>query len=890
MRFATGVYRLLLLAYPRSFRRRFADSMTDTFVDDLANARRGGGTAAWKVWMWAIADAVRFGTAERLEAVRRALRRGRAPEPGHSLERSRDSIVATIIQDIRYAIRGFRKAPGFALLAALTLALGVGANTSIFSLVNGVVLRPLPYERPDEIVTLWGIDGRSKDVMMQVREASSLEGVAGYSYVALGLIGVGEAEEIPGLEITPNHFAILSVPPALGRIFTEEEGVPGHDPVVILSHDLWQARFGADDAVVGKRIQLGSELRTIVGVMPAAHQPLIRGTRFWIPKTVDPSDFSDYAGTAGTSLVARLAPGATLESAGAEVRGIAGRLRAESPEVYSEEWVAASTPEPLHRTIVGDAERILWVLLGAVGFVLLIACTNVANLLLARAGARRHEIAVRTALGASRGRVVRQLLTESTLLGLVGGALGVGAAALSMTLLVQWLPRETPRLEAIAVDGRVLAVALVVSLLAGLSFGLAPAFRATRQTLQGPLGDSSRSATSGRGRHRFQNGLVATEIALSVVLVVAAGLMLKSFWKMQSVDLGFHADEVLTMRLSPPPSRYTSVAEFEEYYRGVQEEVGAVPGVLAVGAVSGLPMSGGQPATLFRLADVPEDEDQPRRYSNFQFVTPGYLRSMGIPLVAGRWLEDSDRQDAPMVGVVNQTMAREAWGDEDPIGRRLQLFGHIDLTVVGVVGDAHQFAPNVEIRPEVYFSATQLPWASTLYLTVHTDGDPADLIASVKSAVWSVDADVPVSRIRPMEDVVAGSVAVTRFVALLLGGFGALALVLASLGVYGVMSYVAGQRTQEIGIRLALGADANQVVRASMLRGMLPVAVGLVLGIAGAVASTRLLSRLLFEVEATDLATFAVLPVLLALVAAAAVWLPARRAASVDPLVALNTE
>jgi putative ABC transport system permease protein len=881
------IYRAMLLAYPRRYRVRFAAGMCETFDDALDAARAEGSLAVCRLWLFAALDSLRIGAAERFGP-----RESGSPDPrrGHSRWHAGDGLVRTALQDVRYALRGFRRAPGFTIVATLTLALGVGANTAIFSVVNGVVLRPLPYGQPRQIVSLWNGSTRSKEVMVAVREATSLAGVTGYSNVRLGLIGSGEAEEILGARVTPNHFTVLRVPPFLGRTFTEDEGVPGRDDVVILSHGLWQRRFGADSSVVGSRIQLGANARTIVGVLPRGYRPITRGWQFWIPITIDPSDFSDYSGTAGTVLLARLRPDVTLEAARDEVRTIAARVAEEAPEVYTEAWINASTPVPLRETMVGDVEQALWVLLGAVGFVLLIACANIANLLLVRGCGRRKEFAIRTALGAARARVTRQLFTESALLGLIGGSVGLGAGALSVQVLVGTLPSSLPRTDAIAVDGVVLAFTLGVTVVASVVFGLVPALRSTRVNLQDSLKDADRSVPLGQRRHRFQHGLMAAEVALAVVLVVGAGLMVKSFWKLQQVDPGFDPANVLTMRLSPPPSRYTGGPQVRAYFRQVLEEVRAVPRVESVGAAAFLPMTGSSTATIYKVEGKPLPEGTPRRYANVQFVTPGYLETMGLPLVSGRWINESDRDGSPIVGVVNETMAREAWSEGDPIGAKVQMFGSVDFTVIGVVGDLRQYAPDVDVRPEAYFSAEQVALSPNLYLTIRTAGDPGNSIAAVKNAAWNVDRDVPISRVRTMEDVVSRTVADSKFFAVLLTAFGVLALVLGTVGVYGVMSYVVGQRTHEIGIRIALGADTGQVLRTSMLRGMVPVAVGVALGVLGAMASTRLLANLLFEVAATDLATFALVPLILALVAAAATYFPARRAANVDPMISLNAE
>jgi putative ABC transport system permease protein len=885
-----GLYRALLLAYPRSYRRRFARAMCHTFDDALADARQRGTGALAMTWLRALGHALRFGVAERIEAMApRPMRPGR-DDGRRPRSRGGDDIWRTTLQDVRYALRGFRRSPGFTVVAVLTLALGVGTTTAIFSVVNGVVLRPLPYDQPDRLVTLWGRDTETKNVLVGLREARSLAAVTGYSNVRLGLIGSGEAEELSGARVTPNHFSVLRVPPYLGRTFTDDEGTPGRDDVVILSYSLWQRRFGGDPSVLETRIQLGPTARTIVGVMPPDHRPMVRGWQFWIPITIDPTDFRDYSGTAGTLLLARLRPDVTLEAARAEVRAIAARLAEEAPEVYTEDWIAASAPMRLRETMVGDVQHALWILLGAVGLVLLIACVNIANLLLVRGRARRRELAIRAALGAARSRMTRQLFTESGLLGLIGGALGLGAGTLSVRLLAGALPASVPRTDAITVDGVVLVFALAVTVGASIGFGLLPALRSTRVDLQDSLKAASRNAWDGGRRHRLQHGLVVAEVALAVLLVVGAGLMIKSFWRLQHVDPGFNPENVSTMRLSPPATRYPEAEQVRRYFRRVHEELLAVPGVESVGAAAFLPMTGSSAATVYEVRGKPLPEGAPRRYANVQFVTPGYRTVMAVPLLSGRWLDETDRDGAPLVGVVNETMAREAWGDEDPIGATVQMFGSVDFTVIGVVGDVHQHAPDVVTRPEVYFAAEQVSMSSNLYLTIRTVDDPVASIAALKNAVWNVDHDVPISRVQTMQEVVSHTVADSRFLAILLGAFGLLALLLGTVGVYGVMSYVMGQRTHEIGIRIALGADTGRVLRGSMLQGMVPALLGVVLGVFGAVASTRLLSGLLFAVAPTDLSTFAFVPLLLVSVAAGAIYLPARRAANVDPMTSLNVE
>ncbi len=797
-----------------------------------------------------------------------------------------------LLHDTRFGLRNLGKAPGFAAVALLTLALGIGANAAIFSVLNGVVLEPLPYRDSVELVQLWSGRSISPENLVRLRaEADAFAGISGYFAIHGALTGAGDPVELAGATVAVNHFSVLGVSPVLGRGFTPEEQEPDRGHVAIISHGLWQRRFAGDATILGRNIDLVGTGRTVIGVMPEGHRPLAGAIDFWIPQVLDPSNFSEYSGTASTFAVARLAPGVTIDQATAELQGIARQISAEVGGIYDEGWIALATASPLQDAIVGGVTGGLYMLLGAVVCVLLIACANVANLLLARGSAREREIAVRMALGAGRRRVVRQLLTESATLGIAGGALGLGVAWLLLDVLRSW-PTGLPRMESVSIDGRVLLFSFGLSIVASLVFGIAPALRVTQGELAGSLKDGGRSSSQGAGRLRLNRGLVVAEIALSVVVMAGAGLLLRSMWQMWQVDLGFDPGRVVTMRvLIPDSSRHATPALRASFFEQIDRRVAELPGVDRAGFVTFLPMTRGLPSATYERPDQPVPEGTSKPFANFQLVTPGYFEAMSIPLTRGRRIEWSDRSDTPLVGVINDALARLAFGEEDPLGKRIVMFGGgADFTVVGVVSGSRQYRPDREPQPEVYIAYDQLRWLPSMFLTVRTHADPRTLASEVREAIWAVDRNVPISEVQTMESIVSGSTGETRMFASLLLGFGGLALLLGAIGVYGVLSYVVSQRTHEIGIRIALGADRGQIMKSALGWALRPVLLGVGIGVAGAFAVTRLISGFLYGVGASDPLTFVAVPLLLTIVALSASYLPARRAARTDPLVSMRAD
>jgi len=799
-------------------------------------------------------------------------------------------MVSDLWQDIRFGVRALARRRTFTVVAALTLALGVGANTAMFSVLDNVMFKPLDYPEPDQIVQVWNWRPMSKSTLLEVEQnVASFSAVSGYVTEGFALTGDGMAEEIPGAQVSPAHFTVLGVQPAMGRAFRPEESVPGRADVAILSHELWRTRYTSDPGVVGRTIVLGGSPTMVVGVMPEGYRSIQPGWRIWVPLTIDPEDFGDYQGNAGTTIMARLTPGASPAQAGIELAPIAQALQDGTPGTYGDQFMADATAIPLLDARVGSVRPTLWLLLGGVGLVLLIACANVGNLLLAQGASREREMAVRKSQGATGSRLVRQLLTESALLGIGGGVLGMGMAVTLISILRYQLRGGVPRGDAIGVDYRVLLFAAAISLATAMIFGLAPALRAAGSDVTTSIKEGGRRG--GRQRSRGMNRtLVGFEIALSLVLLAGAGLLLKSSWHLQNVDLGFRTENVLTMRVTPPEGRYTESAVRAQYYRDIEARVGAVPGVTSVGSLWFLPMTNGHISTLYDVKDRPRAEGSERSYAMAQLLTPGVLDALDIPLIRGRWIEESDLPDAPWVGVINESMATEAFGTDDPIGKEMEMFGNLSFTVVGIVGDIRQYSPDEAPRSEVYFSTFQYQDVPSAYLTIRTSGDPTASIPAVRAALAEVDIDVPVSRIDTMEDVISRANSTSRLVTLLFSLFAGIALLLGAVGVYGVISHTVSERTYEIGVRIAMGARSGTVVREVIRSAATPVLVGLTVGLAAAFATTRLLSSLLFEVQPADPAVLIVVTAVLGLSALAACALPARRAAHIDPARCLNTE
>ncbi|MCA1619679.1 MAG: ABC transporter permease [Acidobacteria bacterium] len=811
--------------------------------------------------------------------------------------------MRTILRDVRYGLRVLAKAPGFTAVAVLAIALGVAANTAIFSVINAVLLEPLPYTEPGRLVSLWEMN-RARDARQNVLSPANLidwkeqsgvfEDVAAFTDGAANMTGGGDPEEVVVGYVTPNLFPLLGAEPIKGRGFSPDDAEPGAARTVVLSHGLWRRRFGSDPGVVGKTFNLSGAPVTVVGVMPARFQWFIRrGSRTAAP----PEMWSPFALTDAhrkrqgryMSAVARLKEGVTRERAELELNHIAARLEAQYPE-FNKGWGAEVVL--LRDQFAGPIRPVLWVLLGAVGFLLLIACANVANLLLARGATRQKEIAIRTALGAGRARVVRQLLTESLLLAVAGGALGLLLAWWGVELLVAMSPRDVLDLGGVGVNVPVLVFTLGVSLLTGVVFGVVPAFEASRVSTSESLKDGTKGTTAGKRGGRLRGAFVVAEIALALVLLVGAGLMLKSFARLRSVDPGFEPDHLLTMRVNLPARKYTEDAQVIAFTRQATERLAALPGVTAAGAVNYLPFAGPGAATDFKIVGRPDPPPGEEPDTDVRVTDENYFRAMGVPLLGGRMYTAQESAERGRVAVVTRSFAEKYFPGEDPIGKRLVVNMKDEpnpTEIVGVVGDLKLDSLDEQPQPTVYWPHAELVYSNMTFV-VRTSGDPAALAGAARAAIQSVDADQPVADLRTMNHFLAESVARARFAATMLGVFAVLALVLAGVGVYGVMSYAVAQRTHEIGVRVALGAQGRDVLRLVVGHGMALAGAGLAAGLLGAFALTRLLSSLLFEVSATDLATYATLTGFLLVVALLACLVPALRATKVDPMVALRYE
>jgi putative ABC transport system permease protein len=869
---------LLRLMLPREYRDQVLGDVREAYDRDV----RDRGTAFARSQLWREALSVQ---SFRLRWETRGLRTA-----SRTTTSKRIRPLHSFLGDIRYATRVLARARGYTAVAVITIALGVGANSAIFSVIDGVLLKPLSYHEPDRIVCVWPQLAFNKSLVDRFEQRTrSFSGLSATATETFSLTGEGEPEELIGAVVSVNHFTVMGSQPVLGRAFIAKEEMPGGGNVVLLSHRLWTRRFGSDPAIVGKSITLGGggkESRIVIGVMPADYHPLESSWSVWVPMEVDPTDFPDYAGTARYHVIGRVAPGVTLEAANTEVHSLA--LEFHSDNTWIPEYlVQASGVVSVRDALVGDIRPRLLLLLAAVGLVLLVACTNVANLLLARGAGRQRELAVRVALGASRWRVMRQLLTETTVLGLLGGAVGFVGAAWTVSLVTGNMPVELPLVDAVGIDVRVLLFTLGITLLASLLFGLLPAVRATTNEVGSSLKEGTRHMTA-VGSQRLRMTLVVTETALAVVLVIGAGLMVKSASLLQRVDPGFDHEQLLTLRASPPAIRYRESSDLRAYYAQVDAAVEAVPGVVGLGMVNYLPMTGATSGMLWDIQDEQRPEGTPMPRANASSVTPGYFRTMRIPLLQGREFDAADRADGEPVMIVNQSMARQVAPDGNPLGKRVGGFaGDTYFTVVGVVGDIRQYQLDVDAQPEMFFPYQQ--WSSSrMYLLVRTAGTSADMIDAVKRAVWSVDGDVPISRVRTMDEVVNRTMAESRFFTQLLTGFALLALALGAVGLYGVMAYTVARSTHEIGIKVALGAPVLAVSRAIVGRGLFLVSVGVLLGLGGAWAATRVLSSYLFGVSTTDTTVFLGVPAILIAVALLASYVPARRAMQVDPMVALR--
>jgi len=804
--------------------------------------------------------------------------------------------VSGMIQDLRYAVRQLRKSPGFTAVAVITLALGIGANTAIFSMINTVLLRPLPYKNAAALVKIWGTNPKKgidvdaiapadfEDLRSQSR---AFEDIGASTDQVYNLTNAGDPESLPGYQLSANFFSLLGVDPVMGRTFSAGEDTLGHDHVVVLSYRLWQRRFGGNAGILGKAISLNGEPYTVIGVMPEGFYFPVPDNELWTPMVVPAGALNDRSARF-LRVWARLKPSISQQQAQAESATIAARIEALHPDT--------NTGQGAHLVSVEEEETrdirpALLALMGAVGFVLLIACANVANLLLARSAKRRGEIAVRAALGASQLRLVQQFVTESILLGLVGGALGVFLASLSVNMLVRMFPPTVsnlniPRVESIPIDGRVLGFALVVSLLTGLLFGIAPALR-SRINLREGLQDASRGSRGSRNG-TYRSALVVSEVALSLVLLVGAGLLVRSFVDLLGRKLGFTADGVLTFRVILPDAKYPSEPQQRNFTDQVLRGVRALPGVRSVGGVTFLPLSGWYAVRTFSIPGRPAEKEAPVVWSA---ASPDYFHTMEVTTLRGRTFTEQDLASGEPVVVVSQAFAQQYWPDRDPIGEQMTLqYDKTPRRVVGVVGDVRHFGASSDATPQVYVPYQQA-LASLMCFVVRTSlSNPLSLASGVQRVVWSVDKDQPLTHVLTMDQLVSESIAPQRVLTLLLAVFAGLALVLAAVGVYGVMTHSVVERTREIGIRMALGAGRQEVLWLVIARGMALTVAGVAVGAAGAWGLTRFLTTMLYGVRPTDPTTFVVVSVALTATAFVASYIPAYRATKVDPMVALRYE
>jgi len=815
----------------------------------------------------------------------------------------RTTEMSMLIQDLRYGIRMLVRSPGFTIVVVLTLALGIGANTAIFSVVNSVLLAPLPYPGASRLISVYQktADGNynvfsTPNFLAWRDQVRSFEQFGAVRPAAFNLSGGDRPERIIGANVSVGMLRLLGVNPILGRMFLDEEDQPGGQRVVILSFGFWQRRFGGDPAVLGKPMTLNGASYTVVGVMPLGFKLLQGDHELWAPLQLNPADVNGAArGIHWIWGLARLRPGISPEQAQKEADNIAHRLGQEYPQTDVGQGLLLV---PLIDDLVGSIRPVLWILLGAVGLVLLIACANVANLLLARASVRQREIALRVALGASRARTVCQLLTESFLLAALGGTIGLAIAFRSVPALVSLAPAASiPRAGDIAVDGKVLIFTLIVTVVTGLIFGVVPALQASKCDLNEILKQSGRSSGSNLTHRRVRSALVVSEVAVAVMLLVGAGLLLRSFVSLRNVNPGFDPSHILSLQISVPGSKLSG-EQSTELRREVVERVAALPGVASAAVTRDLPLNGVDPSLFFSIEGRAPVAPGKEPVARWRVTTPGYFRTMGISLLAGRDFMDQDTPTSDGVAIISQAMARQYWPHEDPIGKVIRP-GYPGVsklcTIVGVVGDVRQFLA-IDEPPTAYYPYSQIPASlgpiifGRITLVVRAASDPSSLANAIRQEIHSIDSDAPVYQVSTMDQLLAGATTSTRFQMVLLGIFAAVGLLLAAVGIYGLISYSVTQRTREIGVRMALGAGRSDVLRLVVRQGVILSLIGVGVGLGAALGLTRLMSSLLYGIAPTDLATFALVPLGLIVVAVLASYIPARRATRVDPIVTVRYE
>jgi len=863
------VYRSLLLAYPEDFRSEYGREMVTVFRDNLRRNRGLPGAIAF--WIRILADVASTAPGEHVDTLRR---------------------------DLQYAFRMMCGRPSYTLLALIALALGIGATSAIFSVVNGTLLRPLPYHDAQRLVWISGTNppagikeesASGPDFLDWRGQNRSLEDVACFSGWQPVLTGQGAPERIPGGRVSATLFRLLGVPALRGRTFGPEDDQPGKSQAVVLSYGLWQRSFGGVPQVVGKSITLNGDLFTVVGVMPATFlYPSASASEIWT--VYDTASLSKRGRRADhLGVIGRLKNGIELSQALADLNAVAAALEARYPETNTNWRIVAM---PLLDRAIGRMKPALYVLFGAVGLLLLIACTNVASLLVVRGMARQKEIALRAALGAARRRVVRQLLTESVLLAAIGGALGLAVAWIGVKGLVAVSPADIPRIRNVGIDGVVLGFTSLVSILTGVFFGFVPALQLSQPDVAETLKEGSRGATQGRRSTRARNVLTVSELSLAAVLLIGAGLLVRSYLRLLAVNPGFRTEQLLTFRLSLPAAKYSDDVRIAAFYERALQRIRAVPGVVDVGAASDPPFLAANYLS-FRVqgrAPLPPGANQDAQTS---VATPDYFKVMGVPLVRGRLFSERDSRQATLAAVISESMARRYWPNEDPVGRRIAIDGSDNhpnwREIIGVVADTRSESLGELPYPQLYLPYAQLPQRS-MTVMVRTAGKPLSVLPDIRAALYSVDQEQPLHAVSTMEEILSASIAQQRLSMLLLFVFALLALVLAGVGVYGVMSHIVGQRTQEIGIRMALGARPLDVLRMIMGQGMTLAAIGILAGALAAVGLARLIAGMLYGIEATDPATFVSVVAVLAAASFLACYVPARRATRVDAAIALRCE
>ncbi len=817
--------------------------------------------------------------------------------------------MESLLQDLRFGVRTLLKNPSVTAVAIIALALGTGANSAIFSVVNAVLLRPLPYQNPESIVLVWGKNATTSRDAISVRDFldyrsqnSAFAEMTSFAYDDFNLSTADEPEHIQGAMVSANYFGVLGTNFPQGTAFRPEDDQPGAGRVAIISNGLWKRRFGSDPNLVGQPILLNGASFLVTGIAPANFQSpspednpqvwvplsLDGGDRLRVPASVSPATLTNRRSRFLIG-IARLKPGVTPKQAQTDLDATATQLEQQYKDTNAGIGVSVVS---LREHIIGKIEPALVVLLAAVGFVLLIACANVANLLLARAAARQKEIAIRTALGAGRLRLIRQLLTESVLLSVLGGAFGLGLAYVEIRLLLGLNPTNIPRLSDIGIDGRVLGFTFLIAILTGIIFGLAPALQASKTDLNETLKEGARGSTGGISGRRVRSLLVVCEVALTVLLLIGAALMLKSFSSLQRVNPGFNPANTLTMMINLPAAKYSDDHQVQAFFEQVLNRVSVLPGVQAAGAVTSVPLTNTSIIRLRFIVDAhpPASASEVPR-ANFRSISHNYFRAMGIALVKGRYFTEQDRDKSPPVVIINETMANRYWPGEDPIGKRMTIpsLAGVSREIVGVVADVKHSSLDTESGAEMYVPYLQKPF-NFMALVIRASSDPLSLTGAVRGEILAVDKSQPVYDVKTMQQVVSDSVSQSRLYALLLGIFAGLALTLAMVGIYGVMNYSVVQLRHQIGIRMALGAQRGDILKMVVGQGMILALMGIAVGLVAAFILTRVLESLLFGVGARDPATFLIIPLVLAAIAFVSSYIPARRATRIDPMIALRYE